>query len=112
MFDIAGIAILVILSGVFGFLTVRAWKARNRWLKWIGALLAGLLTLIPAALLILALIGFSKLNEHYDNPVANIQVARTPAQIARGEKLANVCVSCHTSGNQLPLFRDQLRRQV
>ena len=103
MFDIAGVAILVVLIAIFGFLTFRSWKAKNRWLKWIGTLLAGLLTLIPAALLVLALIGFSKLNQQYDNPVANIQVAGTPAQIARGEKLANICVSCHTPGNQLPL---------
>ena len=103
MFDIAGVFILVVLISFFGFLTLRAWKARNRWLKWIGTLLAGLLTLIPAALLILALVGFSKLNAKFDNPVENIQVERTPAQIARGEKLANLCVSCHTPGNQLPL---------
>jgi mono/diheme cytochrome c family protein len=103
MFDIAGTLILVILIAVFGFLTLRAWKARNPWLKWIGALLAGLLTLIPTFLLILALVGFAKLNEHYDNPVDNIQVAGTAAQIARGEKLANICTSCHSPGNELPL---------
>jgi len=39
-------------------------------------------------LLVLALIGYSKLNEQYDNPVAMIQVAGTPEQIARGEQLA------------------------
>jgi cytochrome c553 len=103
MVDIVGILILVALIAVFGFLTFRARRARNRWLKWIGGLLAGLLTLIPTALLILALVGFGKLNARFNNPVENIQVARTPAQIARGEKLANSCVSCHTPKNQLPL---------
>ncbi|MCL4562381.1 MAG: cytochrome c [Chloroflexi bacterium] len=103
MFDIVGVTILVILIVFFGFLTVRAWKAKPRWLKWVGALLSGLLTLIPAVLLILSLIGFSKLNQHYDNPIADIKVAGTAAQIARGEKLANICVSCHSPGNQLPL---------
>jgi len=103
MFDIAGVAILVILIVVFGFLTVRATRAKTRWLKWIGVLLSGLLTLIPAALLVLALIGFYKLNKRYDNPVEEIQVAGTVDQIARGEKLANVCVSCHTPSAELPL---------
>jgi cytochrome c553 len=103
MFDIAGVALLVILILVFGFLTLRAWKAKRRWLKWIGTPLAGLLTLIPAALLVLALVGFYKLNQHFDNPAADVQVAGTAAQIARGEKLANICVSCHSPGNQLPL---------
>ena len=103
MFDFAGVTILVILIVVFGFLTVRAWKVKRTWLKWAGALLSGLLTLITAALLVLALIGFAELNKRYDNPVAEIQVAGTPDQIARGEKLANLCVSCHTPDNQLPL---------
>jgi mono/diheme cytochrome c family protein len=103
MFDIPGVLILVLFIAIFGFLTFRAWKARNRWLKWIGSLLAGLLTLIPAVLLILALVGYAKLNAHFNNPVDNIQVARTPAQIARGEKLANTCASCHSPGNQPPL---------
>jgi mono/diheme cytochrome c family protein len=103
MFDITGILILMVLIVLFGFLATRAWKLKNAFLKWGGMFLTGLLTLIPTALLILALIGFSKLNQHYTNPVANIQVAGTAAQIARGEKLANICVSCHTPDNQLPL---------
>ena len=103
MFDIAGVIILIVLIVLFGLLTVRAWKIKLRWLKWIGTLLSGLLTLIPAVLLVLAMIGFYKLNQRFDNPVAEIQVAGTAAQIARGEKLANICVSCHTPGNQLPL---------
>jgi cytochrome c553 len=103
MFDIAGVLSLVGLIAIFGFLTFRAWKAKNPWLKWIGTLLAGLLTLIPAALLALALVGYAKLNTRFDNPVEDIQVDRTPAQIARGEKLANACASCHSPGNQPPL---------
>ena len=30
-------------------------------------------------------------------------MAGTAAQIARGEKLANTCSSCHSPGNELPL---------
>jgi hypothetical protein len=94
MFDLIGTLILIALILAFGFLTFRARKARNRWLNWIGTLLAGLVTLISAALLILALVGFWKLNTRFDNPVEDIQIARTPEQIVRGEKLANLCVSC------------------
>jgi mono/diheme cytochrome c family protein len=103
MFDFVGVAILVLLILVFGYLTRRAWKAKRGWVKWTGASLAGLLTLLPAALLVLALIGFAKLNKHYNNPLAEVQIAGTPEQIARGEQLAQVCVSCHTPGSQLPL---------
>jgi mono/diheme cytochrome c family protein len=95
--------ILIVLIAAFGFLTTRAWKLKNGFLKWIGVFLTGLLTLIPAALLVVALIGFTKLNAQYDNPVANIQVTGNAAQIARGEKLAHMCSDCHSPGNELPL---------
>ena len=103
MFDATGVLILIVLIALFGFLTTRVWKLKNAILKWGGVAITGLLTLIPTALLVLALIGFYKLNEQHANPVANVQVAGTAAQIARGEKLAQVCVSCHTSDDQLPL---------
>jgi len=103
MFDITGITILVVLIFVFGVMTFRAWRLKSRWLKWIGMFLSGLLTLITLALLILALVGFSKLNDRFDNPIQDVQVAGTPDQIARGEQLAHICLSCHTPGNQMPL---------
>lgn len=103
MFDIVGVALLVILIVLFGALALRAWKGKSRWLKWIGTILSGLLTTILAALLALALIGFYKLNKRYDNTLAELRVAGTPDQVARGEKLANICVSCHSQSNQLPL---------
>ena len=103
MFDFIGVLILVVFIVVFGFLTTRAWKLKNRFLKWAGVFLMGLLTVIPTLLLVLALIGFSKLNAHFDNPVTAVQVAGSPEQIARGEKLANNCASCHSPGAELPL---------
>jgi mono/diheme cytochrome c family protein len=103
MFDIVSILVLVVLAGVGSFLAVRAWKLKNTFLKWGGVIAAGLLTLAATALLILGGIGFYKLNQRYDNPIPDVQVAGTPAQVARGEQLAHICVSCHTPANQLPL---------
>jgi cytochrome c553 len=103
MFDAAGVFILIVLIALFGFLTMRAKMLGNIILKWAGMILSGLLTLILVTLLALGLIGFYKLNKRYDNPVANIQAAGTPAQIARGKQLAHICVNCHTSNGQLPL---------
>ncbi len=88
---------------LFAWLTRRAWGSKHKILKWPALLLSGLLTLVLALMTVVALIGFYKLNEQHNNPVANIQVAGTPTQIARGEKLAHICVSCHTSDDQLPL---------
>lgn len=103
MFDVAGIIVLIALIALFGFLTTRAWKLKNALFKWFSVVVCGLLTLIPAVLLVLGLSGFAKLNAQHANSVADIKVAKTAAQIARGEQLAQVCVSCHTTNNQLPL---------
>jgi cytochrome c553 len=103
MFDIVGVLILIVIIAVFGFLTTRALRIRIAFLKWVVVFLTGLLTIIPVALLVLALVGFVKLNQHYDNPVAAVQVAGTPVQIARGKQLAHACMSCHSPGNELPL---------
>ena len=103
MFDLAGVFIAIALSALFGFLTTRASKLKSAFLKYGGVIVCGLLTVIPAAVLVLGLIGFAKLNEPQANPVADITVAKTAAQIARGEQLAHICVSCHTPDNQLPL---------
>jgi mono/diheme cytochrome c family protein len=103
MFDIVGLLILIVLVAGFGFLLTRAWKVRNAFLKWGGVVLTGLLTLIPTALLVLALIGFYKLNQPHANAVADVHVAGTPAQIARGERLAHICTGCHSPDRQLPL---------
>ncbi len=103
MFDPVGILITVLLIAGFGFLAMRAWRSRNVFLRWGGGVLSGLLTLISAALLVLALIGFAKLNRRYDNPVPDIRMTADPEQMARGQRLANLCVSCHTTNNQLPL---------
>jgi cytochrome c553 len=103
MFDIVGVLILIALIALFGVITSRAWMLKNALLKWGGVIIAGLLTLITSALLVLALRGFAMLNQQYTNPVADIQVARTEAQIARGQQLAHICMSCHSPGLELPL---------
>ncbi len=102
MFDLFGVLALVILLILFAWLARRAWRSKRRIIKWPGVVLAGLLSLLSLAVLVLALIGFYKLNQKYDNPVANIQVARTPAQIARGKQLAHLCMGCHSPNEQLP----------
>jgi mono/diheme cytochrome c family protein len=62
-----------------------------------------LLTLVFALVLVLVLIGFSKLNASQSNPVANVKVAGTPDQLARGGKLAAGCAGCHSSTQHPPL---------
>lgn len=103
MFDIPGMLVLVVLILLFGFLATRAWRVNNRLLKWIGVLVAGLLTIIPALIGALAVNGYARLNQRYDNPVPTLKATGSSAQIARGQQLAHICMSCHSTSNQLPL---------
>lgn len=96
MFDFVGIGVLVLLTLLFGFLAIRSWRAKNAILKWGGVVVTGLLTLVCGLILILGIVGFTKLNARYDNPPSNLTVAGTPEQIERGKKLALICAGCHS----------------
>jgi cytochrome c553 len=103
--DFFGLLILLLLVVVFGYLTYRAWGSKNAILKWVGLVLSGLVTLLFALVLIVAVLGTLKMNQNYNSthPVANITVERTPEQIARGEELATTCTGCHGTNGEFPL---------
>lgn len=48
---------LILLAFFFGWLTRRSWRARNPFVKWIGAGLGGLLTLLVSTVTVVGLIG-------------------------------------------------------
>jgi mono/diheme cytochrome c family protein len=101
--NIIGVLVLIALVALFAWLTRRAWSSKHKILKLPVLIFTGLLTLVFTLVTVLVLVGFFKLYQPHNNPVANVQVAGTPAQIARGEKLAYICASCHAPGNQPPL---------
>lgn len=103
MFDLPGMLVVVVLMALFGFLARRAWRLRNPALRWAGAIVAGLLALLPALVGGLTLNGYAKLNQRYDNPVSALTAEGNSAQIARGQQLAHTCQSCHATNGQLPL---------
>jgi mono/diheme cytochrome c family protein len=105
-----GIVILVLLlmAGLFFFLAFRAAHGRRAWIKWPGLLLSGLLGLLLLAISGVAVLGLYKLNvPPYSYAVADVQVAGTPGQLARGERLAYICIDCHSSTGELPLDGSQ-----
>ncbi|MDX2005368.1 MAG: c-type cytochrome [Meiothermus sp.] len=103
MFDIFGTLVLVAVIALFGFLATRTWRLKNAALRWLSVIISGLLTLIGTAALGLAVVGFVKLNQRHPNPVTDIKVVATAVQIARGQRLAHNCASCHTPGDKPPL---------
>jgi mono/diheme cytochrome c family protein len=104
LINLISLVILVALVVLFAWLTRRAWRAKRAWVKFPGILLAGLVTLLLALVAIMAGIGMWKVYVPRNVPVAQVKVAGTPEQIARGEHIANVmCAECHNVTGQLPL---------
>jgi hypothetical protein len=99
---VTSIVAALALAVFFVWLAVRAFRAQRPAVKWPGMVGSGLLALVFLAVGGLAVLGFYRLNVARDNPVPSIQVAGTPEQRDRGEHLANLCVSCHSSTGQLP----------
>src|SRR5512134_1539249 len=67
-------------------------------LKWIGIILGGLVGLLALALLVLYLIGTTRLNKKHQFSVEAISVPTNAQAVERGKHLATIfmCVQCHT----------------
>src|SRR5512135_2282786 len=97
---------LVIIAGVvlLGWLTFRAWHARNKIVKWAGTIAGGLGMIVLALVSVLMLVGMVKVYSLRSVPVPTVSAAGTPQQLERGQHLANsFCASCHSPTNELPL---------
>ncbi len=104
MVDLIGMLVLVALLALSAWLAKRAWGSKRKVLKWIGLPLAGLLTLVLTLVFVTALVGFYKLSAPPSHPVAAVQIAGTPVQVARGKYLAQIlCAGCHSPNDELPL---------
>src|SRR5512139_1383257 len=96
--------VIVAAAVLLGWLAFRAWRARNRALKWGGVLVTGAGTIVLALLSVLMLVGMVKAYAPRTAPVPELGVSNTPEQLARGQHLANsFCASCHSATNELPL---------
>jgi mono/diheme cytochrome c family protein len=96
--------VLIGLAVLSGWLTRTAWRATNPLVKWIGTILSGLLTLAVAAVSIVGSIGTFRFYNPPYNPVKDIKVEGTPAQVERGEHLAAaLCAGCHSTTTEFPM---------
>jgi cytochrome c553 len=100
---IVSIALVIALALLFGWLAVRANRASSALVRWLGMIVSGLLAALCAFVGVVALLGIYKLEVPRPNPLANIQIARSPERLARGERLAYLCASCHSCSGKLPL---------
>ena len=91
------VLLLVIgLVVLFGWLTVRAVRAKRVWVKIVGGLAAGLMTLLLAGMAFSGAKGLMGIYSPDVPPAPELTVAGTPEQVARGEYLVNIaCAGCH-----------------
>lgn len=97
------IILVIALALLFGWLTVRVWRACRAWVRWPGVIVSGLLTVLCTLISVVALPGIYKLEARRAIALADIKVARSPERLARGERLAYLCASCHPNTGRLPL---------
>lgn len=95
--------VFVALAVLFAILVVRVRGAKNPLARWLGVVLAGLLTVVFALGGVVDLVGVYRLDAPRGNPASGVKVAMTADQIARGEHLAHLCTSCHSTTGNLPL---------
>jgi mono/diheme cytochrome c family protein len=101
--NIVSLLVLVLLVALFAWLATRAWRAKRWFVRWPGTILAGLFSVVFAAVTLVAVIGFAKLEARHANPIADPKVAGTAEQIARGGQLAWGCADCHSPAQEPPL---------
>jgi mono/diheme cytochrome c family protein len=104
VFDSLGITALVAVAVVATLLATRARRANRRVVKWVGLAFSSLLALACTLVIGVALVGFYKINFPRDRPtVADMKVAGTPDQVARGAKFGAFCALCHSPNDDIPL---------
>ncbi len=95
---------LLVVTGLFIWLSIRTWRSRRKLLKWPGGVFLSLITLVLVLVVVVSGIGLSKMYLTQADPAPVLTVEGTQAQIDRGMHLASVyCADCHTMNGQLPL---------
>ncbi len=96
---IANLLVFLLIIGLvvlFGWFTYRAIRAKKVWVKIVGGIGAGLLTLLFVVVAFMGAKGMAATYFPGADPAPDLKVAGTPEQIARGDYLVNLsCVGCH-----------------
>ena len=104
MFDILGVTVLLALATLGAWLAIRARRAQNRGLKWVGLVLSSLLALACTVVIGVALVGFYRITfPSHRPPVTDLKVAGTPDQVGRGARFSVLCPLCHSPTGKAPL---------
>ena len=96
--------VLLVVTGLFTWFSIRLWRSRKTILKWLGGAFFSLLTVILLAASVLSGIGLYKMYVPHADPAPALTIENTQDQITRGEHIASVyCTDCHSTNGQLPM---------
>jgi mono/diheme cytochrome c family protein len=75
--------------------SLRAWQTKNGFLKWCGAALGALVSVVVSLMGLIIVVGLFRLYAR-TAPAPDIMVAGTPEQVVRGQAISNsFCSGCH-----------------
>ena len=77
MLDLLGLAILIAIAVLLGWSSVRAWRTKNRFLRWGGTGLAALLSAAVTLAGVIVMVGLFKVHAR-SAPALDLRVAATP----------------------------------
>lgn len=93
--------LVILLFAFFVWLATRANRARSAGVRWLGMILSGLLALVLAVVVILAGVGYYRLNfPLYNYQTTELKIEASPKQIALGGKKAVLCADCHSTNQK------------
>ncbi|MGY4368673.1 mono/diheme cytochrome c family protein [Bradyrhizobium sp. LB1.3] len=96
MLELLTLAMLTIVATLLAWSGLRAWRAKNRFMKWGGTSLAALLSTAVTLLSLVMIVGPFKLHAR-SAPAPITKVAGTPEQIQRGKAISDgFCSACHS----------------
>jgi mono/diheme cytochrome c family protein len=99
--DLLPVVLLIILAALLVWSSLRAWRAKNGFVKWGGTGLAALLSAAAVLVSGIALIGLYDVHAR-SAPALDLKVAGTPEQIARGRAISDgFCSACHSKTGTL-----------
>ena len=94
---------LIALVFLFAWLTVRAVRAKRLWIKIVGGIGAGLLTLMFIAVAFMGAKGIAVTYFSSAAAAPDLKVAGTPEQIARGEYTLSACRASAATAQSDPM---------
>ena len=95
---------LLVVTGIFTWLSIRIWRSRKMVLRWLGGVFFSLLTVILLVVSAVSGFGLYRMYVPHADPAPALTIENTQDQIARGEHIASVfCADCHSLNGQPPL---------